>query len=113
MSGKSMENSEKLTNSKEVIAWNCLRRIRFYNKTNFKRKLYTKATQIYNGLDSDNNGYVDDIYGMNGINDSGNPYDDNRHGTHCAGTVSAVADNGQGIAGVAGVGVVCVVSGVL
>jgi len=52
--------------SKEVIAWNCLRRIRFYNKTNFKRKLYTKATQIYNGLDSDNKNkyflYNDKIY---------------------------------------------------
>ena len=53
------------------------------------------------GVDDDNNGYVDDIYGWNVILDSGtiNP---GTHGTHVAGTVAAVNNNGIGVCGVAG-----------
>ena len=46
------------------------------------------------GIDNDNNGYVDDVYGLNALNASGNPFDDNGHGTHCAGTIGAAANNG-------------------
>lgn len=53
-----------------------------------------------NGIDDDGNGYVDDVYGMNGINNSGNPMDDNNHGTHVAGTIGGVGNNGVGVAGV-------------
>lgn len=52
-------------------------------------------------IDNDANGYVDDIYGINSRTGSGDPYDDNGHGTHCAGTIGATGNNGQGIAGVA------------
>ena len=53
------------------------------------------------GVDDDNNGYVDDIYGWNVILDSGtiNP---GTHGTHVAGTVAPVNNNGIGVCGVAG-----------
>ena len=53
------------------------------------------------GVDDDDNGYVDDIYGWNVILDSGtiNP---GSHGTHVAGTVAAVNNNGIGVCGVAG-----------
>lgn len=53
------------------------------------------------GVDDDGNGYVDDIYGWNVILDSGtiNP---GTHGTHVAGTVAAVNNNGIGVCGVAG-----------
>lgn len=54
-----------------------------------------------NGVDDDGNGYVDDIYGWNAVNDSASPFDDNGHGSHVAGTVAAVADNGIGVVGVA------------
>ena len=54
-----------------------------------------------NGKDDDDNGYFDDVYGINAITGSGDPYDDNGHGTHTSGTMAAVGDNGIGITGVA------------
>jgi subtilisin family serine protease len=54
-----------------------------------------------NGIDDDDNGYVDDVYGYDFFNYDGDPVDDHSHGTHCSGTIGAVADNGIGVAGVA------------
>lgn len=53
------------------------------------------------GVDDDGNGYVDDIYGYNFCTNSGDVYP-HSHGTHVAGTVAAVNNNGKGVAGVAG-----------
>lgn len=53
-----------------------------------------------NGIDDDNNGYVDDVYGWNWVSNNNNPMDDNNHGSHCAGTIGAVGNNGVGVAGV-------------
>lgn len=52
------------------------------------------------GVDDDNNGYVDDFYGINAITDAGDPMDDYGHGTHVAGTIGAVGNNGTGVIGV-------------
>ncbi len=54
-----------------------------------------------NGIDDDSNGYIDDIRGWNFINETNNPMDDHGHGTHVAGTVGAVGNNGIGVVGVA------------
>lgn len=53
------------------------------------------------GVDDDGNGYVDDIYGYNFVTNSPEIYP-HSHGTHVAGTVAAVNNNGIGVAGVAG-----------
>lgn len=53
------------------------------------------------GVDDDGNGFVDDIYGYNFCTNSGEVYP-HSHGTHVAGTVGAVSNNGIGVAGVAG-----------
>lgn len=53
------------------------------------------------GVDDDGNGYVDDIYGYNFCTMSAEIYP-HSHGTHVAGTVAAVNNNGIGVAGVAG-----------
>jgi subtilisin family serine protease len=52
------------------------------------------------GVDDDGNGYIDDIYGYDFRNNDGNPMDDHYHGTHCAGTIGAIGNNGLGVAGV-------------
>ncbi|MBQ47894.1 MAG: subtilase [Zetaproteobacteria bacterium] len=52
-----------------------------------------------NGIDDDNNGYIDDHRGWDFANNDNDPMDDNAHGTHCAGSIGAVGDNGIGIAG--------------
>lgn len=53
-----------------------------------------------NGIDDDNNGYIDDVHGYDFINNDGDPMDDNNHGTHCSGTIAGVGDNGIGVVGV-------------
>ncbi|MFM7717929.1 MAG: S8 family serine peptidase, partial [Actinomycetota bacterium] len=53
-----------------------------------------------NGKDDDGNGKVDDAYGYDFVNADADPADDNRHGTHTAGTIGAVGGNGVGVAGV-------------
>jgi len=52
------------------------------------------------GIDDDGNGYVDDVYGFNAINSASSPMDDHGHGTHCAGTIGAMGNNGLGMVGV-------------
>jgi subtilisin family serine protease len=52
------------------------------------------------GIDNDANGYIDDIHGINSITGSGDPMDDNYHGTHVAGTIGARGNNGLGVTGV-------------
>lgn len=51
------------------------------------------------GVDDDNNGYVDDIYGYDFANKDGDPQDGHGHGTHCAGVIGA-SHNSAGVAGV-------------
>lgn len=73
-----------------------------YNHEDIAANMWINEGEIPgNGLDDDGNGYKDDIYGWNGVTSTGviNPAS---HGTHVAGTVSAVNHNGKGGGGVAG-----------
>lgn len=72
------------------------------NHPDLAANLWRNAREIpNNGIDDDRNGYVDDVYGIDAYRNNGNPEDDQGHGTHVAGIVGAVGNNGEGIAGVA------------
>jgi subtilisin family serine protease len=54
-----------------------------------------------NGVDDDNNGYIDDIHGWNFPGETSNVESGIGHGTHVAGIVGAKGNNSLGVSGVA------------
>lgn len=63
--------------------------------------LWTNAREVAgNGVDDDGDGFVDDAYGYNFAGNTGDPMDDNGHGTHVAGTIAAAGNNGIGVSGI-------------
>ncbi len=76
-----------------------------YSHPDLKDNMWVNKNESENGADSDNNGYIDDVYGFNFVDNGPITWDksgDSGHGTHCAGTIAAVNNNGIGVSGVAG-----------
>ncbi|WBW98142.1 S8 family serine peptidase [Oceanirhabdus sp. W0125-5] len=70
------------------------------------KNIWINTNEIQNGIDDDNNGYIDDIFGWDFINNSNSvfnayEYQSENHGTHIAGIISATKDNGIGVSGTA------------
>ncbi|HEV2987017.1 MAG TPA: S8 family serine peptidase, partial [Candidatus Angelobacter sp.] len=80
-----------------------------YNHPDIAANVWVNTKEIAaNGIDDDNNGYIDDVRGWDFIGSSyqnptqsNNPIDRMGHGTHVAGTIAAVGNNGIGVIGVA------------
>lgn len=86
-----------------------------YNHQDLSNNMWINKTEIPNdGIDNDENGYIDDINGWDFYNNDStvchylnentkkaSPIDNDNHGTHVAGIIAAVGNNNEGIAGVA------------
>ncbi len=72
------------------------------------QNLWNNPCEEEDGEDTCGNGYVDDIYGWNFANDNNDVSPNNpnaegdSHGIHVSGTIAAVTNNAEGVAGVAG-----------
>jgi subtilisin family serine protease len=73
-----------------------------YNHPDLAANVWTNVNEIAgNFLDDDGNGFVDDTRGWDFFYWDNDPIDRNGHGTHVAGTIAAVGNNGIGVIGVA------------
>lgn len=72
-----------------------------YTHPDLAANIWTNPGEIPgNGIDDDGNGFIDDMHGWDFVNNDSDPMDDYGHGTHVAGTIGAVGNNGIGVAGV-------------
>lgn len=72
-----------------------------YTHADLAANVWTNPGEInMNGVDDDNNGFIDDYYGWDFRFNDADPIDENGHGTHTAGTIGAVGNNMIGVVGV-------------
>ncbi len=72
-----------------------------YTHPDLAANMWTNVDEIPdNGIDDDNNGYVDDVIGWDFEHQTNDPMDDYGHGTHCSGIIGAEGNNGIGVVGV-------------
>lgn len=72
-----------------------------FNHLDLRNNIWRNPAEVQgNGIDDDNNGFVDDVNGWDFANNDADPSDPHGHGTHCAGTIAARGNNAIGVAGV-------------
>lgn len=71
-----------------------------YTHPELMNSIWVNPGESLNGSDDDGNGFVDDVRGWDFVGNDNDPLDENGHGTHLAGLITANLD-GLGITGVA------------
>ena len=72
-----------------------------YSHSDLASNIWVNSSEIPgDGIDNDGNGFVDDVHGINAITNTGDPMDDEGHGTHVSGTIGASGNNATGVVGV-------------
>jgi subtilisin family serine protease len=72
-----------------------------YTHPDIAANAWTNPGEIANnGIDDDGDGFIDDVHGWDFYSNDKDPDDQNGHGTHTAGTIGAVGNNGIGVSGV-------------
>ncbi|HXE74300.1 MAG TPA: S8 family serine peptidase [Candidatus Xenobia bacterium] len=71
-----------------------------YNHPDLAPNMIQIEADCSDGLDNDINGFIDDCRGIDTVNGDTDPFDDNGHGTHVAGTIGARGNNSTGVVGV-------------
>jgi subtilisin family serine protease len=73
-----------------------------YNHEDLAGNFWVNPYDPVDGVDNDNNGYIDDVRGWDFDKNDNTTFDGTAddHGTHVSGTIGAVGGNGKGVAGV-------------
>lgn len=86
---------EKIVGSKDIVVAVIDTGVDYTHEA-LKGNIWTNEKEIpNNGVDDDENGFVDDIHGWDFANGDADPMDDNNHGTHCSGIIGG---KGVGVA---------------
>ncbi|CEM10777.1 unnamed protein product [Vitrella brassicaformis CCMP3155] len=72
-----------------------------YDHPDLRENIWVNPGEVPgDGIDNDGNGYVDDVFGWNFVDDNNDPMAIDQHGTHIAGLLAARGNNSEGVVGV-------------
>jgi len=71
-----------------------------YTHPDLAFNMWRKPSGMQNGLNIAGDAITGDVVGWDFVHNDNLPFDDNQHGTHCAGVIGATGNDGKGISGV-------------
>src|SRR3990172_8022788 len=70
-----------------------------YNHEDLTSNIWSRPGK-FEPYEDEDLGVIDDEHGYNAVDNNGDPFDENGHGTHCAGIIGAEGGNSIGVTGV-------------